>query len=160
MVKYGELDRALSAYVQGHTHDAIPVEYYRRVIKTSIKANNDGKQWDMYQAAAVLLYFAFNDGLLAPSQLTAGGLKALDHAEAFLQETRMSPDQVEGKYHRSANQLAGRIPSSTFLLNFLMRPHVSHRCQRSGNRIFFCSFEISSTERICSCLPDCWMCNL
>ena len=102
MVKYGELDQALELYVRVDTHDAIPVEYYRRVIKTAIKANNDGKQWDMQQAAAVLLYFAFSDGLLAPSQLTAGGLKALDHAEAFLQENRISIDPAENMHRHSA----------------------------------------------------------
>jgi hypothetical protein len=102
VVKYGELDRALSVYVRGNTHDIIPVEYYRRVIKATIKANNEGKQWDMHQAAAVLLYFAFNDGLLAPSQLTAGGLKALDHAEAFIRKTRIITDSGEEKDRHSA----------------------------------------------------------
>ncbi len=102
MVKYGELDSALSVYVKGDTHDTIPVEYYRRVIKAAIKANNDGKQWDMHQAAAVLLYFVFNDGLLAPSQLTAGGLRALDHAEAFLQEIKIITDSTEDKNRHSA----------------------------------------------------------
>ena len=63
MVKYGELDQALSPYICADTHDVIPVEYYRRVIKTAIKVNSEGKQWDMQQAAAVLLYFVFNDGL-------------------------------------------------------------------------------------------------
>ncbi len=101
MVKYGELDRALSAYVHVDTHDAVPVEYYRRVIKASIKANNDGKQWDIRQAAAVLLYFVFNDDLLAPSQLTASGLRALDHAEAFLQETKINIDSAEDKNQHS-----------------------------------------------------------
>ena len=89
MVRYGELDQALSVYIRNNTHENIPVEYYRRVIKATIQANNDGKQWDMHQAAAVLLYFVFNDALLAPSQLTAGGLRALDHAETFLQETKI-----------------------------------------------------------------------
>lgn len=102
MVKYGELDRALSDYVRGDTHDTIPVEYYRRVIKASIKANNEGKQWDMHQAAAVLLYFAFNDELLAPSQLTAGGLRALDHAEIFLHESRIMLDSAEEKNRHTA----------------------------------------------------------
>ncbi len=102
MVKYGELDQALASYVQMDTHDVIPVEYYRRVIKAAIKVNNDGKQWDMHQAAAVLLYFVFNDGLLSPSQLTAGGLKALDHAEAFLKETRLITEPVKKKNRHSA----------------------------------------------------------
>ena len=85
MVKYGELDKALATYINGDTHEAIPVDYYRRVIKTAIRVNNDGKQWDMQQAAAILLYFVFNDGLLSPSKLTADGLKALDYAEMFLE---------------------------------------------------------------------------
>ena len=85
MVKYGELDKVLATYVCVDTHDAIPVDYYRRVIKTAIKMNNDGKQWDMQQAAAVLLYYVFNDGLLSPSQLTVGGMKALEYAEMLLE---------------------------------------------------------------------------
>ena len=102
MVKYGELDQALATFVRTDTHDDIPVEYYRRVIKISIKANNDGKQWDMHQAAAVLLYFAFSDGLLKPNQLTAEGLKALDHAEIFLHETRTAEDSAEDENRHSA----------------------------------------------------------
>jgi hypothetical protein len=95
MVKYGELDRMLATFVRVNTHDAIPIEYYRRIIKAAIKANNDGKQWDLRQAAALLLYFAFNDNLLAPSQLTTDGLNSLDHAEAFLQETQITMDLAE-----------------------------------------------------------------
>jgi len=102
MVRYGELESALSVYVQSDIHDTIPVEYYRRVIKTAIKANNDGKHWDVHQAAAVLLYFAFNDGILTPSQLTAGGLRALDHAEAFLQEAKIITDSTEDDNRHSA----------------------------------------------------------
>lgn len=101
MVKYGELDQALTNFVRNNTLDTIPVEYYRRVIKIALKANNDGKQWDMHQAAAVLLYFVFSDGLLAPSQLTTDGLKALDHAEVFLHETRMDTDSGEIKNRHS-----------------------------------------------------------
>ncbi len=102
MVKYGELDHALATYVRIDTRDMIPVEYYRHVIKTSIKINNDGKQWDMHQAAAVLLYFVFNDGLLTPSQLTAGGLKALDHAETFLKEAGVATDYTVLEHHQTA----------------------------------------------------------
>ena len=102
MVKYGELDQALATFVHADGLNTIPVEYYRRVIKISIKANNDGKQWDMHQAAAVLLYFVFNDDLLAPSQLTTDGLKALDQAEVFLHETKMVTDFAEDKHRHSA----------------------------------------------------------
>lgn len=102
MIRYGELDQALATFVRTGTHDDIPAEYYGRVIKISIKANNDGKQWDMHQAAAVLLHFAFGDGLLRPDQLTADGLKALDDAEVFLHETRMTEDSTEDKNRHSA----------------------------------------------------------
>lgn len=102
MVKYGELDQALAAYVCLDTHEVIPVEYYRRVIKTAIKVNNEGKQWDMQQAAAVLLYFVFNDGLLSPSQLTAEGLKMLDSAEIFLQVSKATIDLAEEMQRHSA----------------------------------------------------------
>lgn len=102
MVKYGELDKVLATYVSGDTHDAIPAEYYRRVIKTAIKINNEGKQWDMQQAAAVLLYFVFNDGLLSPSQLTSEGLKALDYAEMFMELSQTTIDLVEEMSRHSA----------------------------------------------------------
>lgn len=99
MLKYGELDQALATYVHGDTYDAIPAEYFRRVIKAAINANNNGKQWDTQQAAAVLLHFVFNDGLLSPSQLTSDGLKALEHAEAFLQGSPM-PELAQQKKQR------------------------------------------------------------
>lgn len=102
MVKYGELDKALATYVRGDTLDAIPAEYYRRVIKTAIKINNEGKQWDMQQAAAVLLYFVFNDGLLSPSQLTGDGLKALDYAEMFMEVSQTTVDLVKEMNRHSA----------------------------------------------------------
>ncbi|MCW8943005.1 MAG: hypothetical protein OQK93_07485 [Gammaproteobacteria bacterium] len=102
MVKYGELDKALATFVCGDTLDLIPAEYYRRVIKTAIRVNNEGKQWDMQQAAAVLLYFAFNDGLLSPSQLTSDGLKALDYAEMFMEVSQTTIDLVEEMNRHSA----------------------------------------------------------
>jgi hypothetical protein len=102
MVKYGELDKALATHVCIDTHDAFPVDYYRRVIKTAIKMNNDGKQWDVQQAAAVLLYYVFNDGLLSPSQLTAEGLKALDYAEMLLEVPGTAIDLVAEMKRRLA----------------------------------------------------------
>lgn len=95
MIRYGELDQEIAFYIQGDVHETIPVEYYRRVMKIAIKMNNDGKHWDMYQSAIVLIYLAFNDGHLQPSQLTAGGLGALDHAEKLLLDYGMSTEQVD-----------------------------------------------------------------
>jgi len=95
MVKYGELDRAISVYTCSEVQDTIPVEYYRRVIKIAIKMNNDGKHWDMLHAAAVLVYMALHGGHLHPSQLTASGLEALDHADKLLQEHKVIADMAD-----------------------------------------------------------------
>jgi hypothetical protein len=90
MIRYGELDQAIAVYICKEVHDTIPVAHYRRAVKTAIKMHNNGQHWDMQQSAAVLLYFAFNDGHLHPSQLTVSGLEALDFAEKILQETKTS----------------------------------------------------------------------
>ena len=90
MIRYGELDQAITIYTQGSVDEMIPPGYYRQVIKLAIKMNNDGKQWDMQQSAAILLYLAFSDGHLQPSQLTSDGLAALDYAEKLLLDNEMS----------------------------------------------------------------------
>ena len=89
MIRYGALDQALAVYTRNDEREKIPVEYYRKVIKKAIEINNKGKQWDIQQSAAVLLYLAFSDGHLQPSQLTSNGLNALDYAEMLLQDTGM-----------------------------------------------------------------------
>jgi len=99
MVKYGELDRAISVYTCSAFQENIPVEYYRRVIKIAIKMQNDGRHWDMQQAAAVLVYMAFHGGHLHPSQLTASGLNALDHADKLLQENRVLAEMADEMSH-------------------------------------------------------------
>ena len=86
MIKYGELHQALAHYTAIDIHEDIPVDYYRRVMKAWIKANNEGFNWDMQQAASILLYLAFNEGFVQPSQLNAEGLKTLDWAEKFLSQ--------------------------------------------------------------------------
>lgn len=90
MIRYGELDQAITIYTQGSVDETIPPEYYRQVIKLAIRMNNDGKQWDMQQSAAILLYLAFSDGHLQPSQLTSDGLASLDYAEKLLLDNEMS----------------------------------------------------------------------
>ena len=94
MIRYGELDQAITVYTRADAHETIPVEYYRRVIKIAISMNNAGKQWDMQQSAAVLLYLAFSEGHLQPSQLTTSGLNALDYAEMLMQVNEISTDPV------------------------------------------------------------------
>lgn len=95
MISFGELDQEITIYTRKNVHKTIPIEYHRQVIKLAIKLNNEGKQWDMRQSAIVLLYLAFNDGYLQPSQLSMGGLKALDLAEKLLQSNGMSAEQVD-----------------------------------------------------------------
>jgi len=94
MIRYGELDQALSVYTRNDEREKIPMGYYRRVIKLAIEINNKGKQWDMQQSAAILLYLAFSDGHLQPSQLTSSGLNALDYAEMLLQDTGIGIEQA------------------------------------------------------------------
>lgn len=95
MIKLGELDKALKAYICSSSHDVIPFDYYRRVIKASIKLHDYGQHWDINHAASVLLYLAFNDGHLHPSQLTADGLNALDHAERCLRKAQTPKDKID-----------------------------------------------------------------
>ena len=98
MIKYGELHRALARYTKSDIHEDIAVDYYRRVIKAWFRANNKGLSWDVQQAAAILIYLAFNEDNLHPSQLNTDGLNALDWAEKFLQ-------QVETDIHKSKDVL-------------------------------------------------------
>jgi hypothetical protein len=86
MIKYGELHQALLGYTHDDIHDEIPVDYYRRVMKAWFRANNAGLSWDVQQAASILLFLAFNEGQLNPSQLNSDGLKTLDWAEKFLDQ--------------------------------------------------------------------------
>ena len=94
MIRYGELDQAITVYTRTVVHGKIPIYYYRQVIKLAITMNNAGKQWDMQQSAMILLSLAFNDGHLQPSQLTPSGLKALDHAERLMESNVLHIDQV------------------------------------------------------------------
>jgi hypothetical protein len=93
MIKYGELHQALAIYTKTDIHEDIPVDYYRRVIKAWFRANNKGLSWDVQQAASILIYLAFNEGALHPSQLNTDGLKALDWAEKFLQQIKTNTNE-------------------------------------------------------------------
>jgi len=86
MIRYGELHKALSAYTREDIHEEIPMDYYRRVIKACLRANNHNLGWDVQQAASILLYLAFNEGHLHPSQLNAEGIRVLDWSERFLEQ--------------------------------------------------------------------------
>jgi hypothetical protein len=86
MIKYGELHQALARYTSEDIHEDIPMDFYRRVIKACFRANNTGLNWDVNQAASILLYLAFNEGYILPNQLNSDGLKTLDYAEKFLDQ--------------------------------------------------------------------------
>ncbi len=87
-MKYGELNRALLLYTNSDIHKNIPDTYYHRIMKAWFKANNKGLSWDVQQAAAILLYIAFNESVIHPSQLNGLGLKTLDWAEKFLEQVQ------------------------------------------------------------------------
>lgn len=95
MITYGELHEALARYTNGDIHEDIPVDYYRRVIKAWFRANNKGFSWDAQHAASILIYLAFNEGTIQPSQLNTDGLKALDWAEIFLQQIKTNTNENE-----------------------------------------------------------------
>ena len=95
MIRYGELDQAIIVYTKDNAHETIPVEYYRQVIKLAVKMNNDGKQWDMQQSAAILLFLAYSDGHILSTQFTGCGLDSLDYAEKLLLDNGLSIEQVD-----------------------------------------------------------------
>ena len=86
MIKYGELRKALSTYTREDIHEDIPIDYYRRVMRASLRASNLGLAWDVRQASSVLLYLVFNEGHIQHAQLNEDGLKMLHWAERFLEQ--------------------------------------------------------------------------
>lgn len=94
MIKYKELQKALSDYTQIDIHKTIPLDYYQRVIKACFRANNNGLNWDIKHAASILIYLAFNEGHISPAQLNAHGLSSLDWAEKLLAQV---PDTTHEK---------------------------------------------------------------
>lgn len=94
-MKYGELNQALLRYTNTDIHETIPAEYYRRIMKAWFRANNKGLTWDVQQAAAILMYIAFNEGIIHPSQLNAVGLHTLDWAERFLDQIQEQQQDKE-----------------------------------------------------------------
>lgn len=86
MIRYGELIQALRGYTRRDISNEISDENYRVVIKLAIRKNRLNQQWDLQHITAVLLYIAFNEGQLHPSQLNSDGLKALDWAERLIEE--------------------------------------------------------------------------
>lgn len=107
MIRYGELDQAVTVYTRGTVHETIPVEYYRRALKIAIMMSNNGKHWDIQQSAAVMVYFAFSDGHLHPSQLTISGLEALDYAEKLLQDSGLNIEQLDESSKASLKLVSG-----------------------------------------------------
>ena len=95
VIRYGELDQAIIVYTKDNAHETIPIEYYRQVIKLAVKMNNDGKQWDMQQSAAILLFLAYSDAHILSTQLTGCGLDSLDYAEKLLLDNGLSIEQVD-----------------------------------------------------------------
>ena len=93
MIKYGELDDALLRYTGDDIHDEIPVDYFRRVIKASIRANNNGINWDIQQAAAILLLLATREGAIDINQLNQDGASSLELAERLLEQDQIRENE-------------------------------------------------------------------
>jgi len=90
MIRYGELIQALHDYTHLDISNEIPDELYRVVIKLAIRKNRQEQQWELRHIAAVLLYIAFNEGHLHPSQLNSEGLIALNWAELLIEEDEIA----------------------------------------------------------------------
>jgi len=88
MVKYGELNKALLLYTNGDIREDIPVDYFRRVIKAWLRANNNGMNWDIQQAASILLYLAVREGAIDLDRLNTDGLRSLYWAEKLLDQAK------------------------------------------------------------------------
>jgi hypothetical protein len=97
MIKYGELHQALARYTNTDIHEDIPLDCSRRVVKAWYTANNKGLSWDVQQAATILLYIAFSEGVIHPGQLNTDGLKALDWADKFLTQIKTSAIENENE---------------------------------------------------------------
>ena len=95
MIRYGELEQALSLYTRLDSEEKIPIDYYQRVIKACIITNNKNLCWDAQQAASILLYLAISEGALHTSQLNNDGLKALDSAEKLLQKIKTNRSMLD-----------------------------------------------------------------
>jgi hypothetical protein len=46
--------------------------------------------WDIQQAASILLYLAVSEGAIDPDRLNADGLKSLDWAERLLDQAKIT----------------------------------------------------------------------
>ena len=103
MIRYGELIQALRGYTRRDISNEISDENYRVVIKLAIRKNRLNQQWDLQHITAVLLYIAFNEGQLHPSQLNSDGLKALDWAERHIEEDEIAVAWLNTEKKRRAS---------------------------------------------------------
>ena len=103
MIRYGELIQALRDYTHRDISNEISDENYRVVIKLAIRKNRLDQQWDLQHITAVLLYIAFNEGKLHPSQLNSDGLKALDWAERLIEEEEIPFDWLKAERKQQAS---------------------------------------------------------
>jgi hypothetical protein len=85
MCETSKLRSAVESLTYKHGVDAIPYDYYDRMVITWNGMNAYGQKWDQYKAAAALLFEAHNDGYIHETQITPEGLKAMDQANRLLQ---------------------------------------------------------------------------
>ncbi len=94
MCETSKLRSVVESYAYKHGVDAIPYEYYDRMIDAWNGMNNyipEKQKWDRYKVAAAILFVAHMDGYIHEAQITPKGLKAMKCAGRFLQETDNMP---------------------------------------------------------------------
>ena len=91
MCETSKLRSAVASYTYKHGMDAIPYDYYDRMVTTWCGMKDYGQQWDRYKAAAALLVTAHMDGFIHETQITPKGLKAMGWADRFARETDVTP---------------------------------------------------------------------
>lgn len=90
MCDTSKLRSVVESYAYKHGVNAIPYEYYDRMVDTRDGINSYGlenQKWDRYKAAAAVLFVAHTDGYIHEAQMTPKGLEAMKSAGQFLQET-------------------------------------------------------------------------
>ncbi len=90
-----KLRSVVESYAYKHGVDAIPYEYYDRMVDAWNCINDYGREnlkGDRYKVAAAVLFAAHMDGYIHEAQITPKGLQAMKCAGKFLQETDIMPE--------------------------------------------------------------------
>jgi len=89
MCETSKFRSVVESYAYKRGVDAIPYEYYDRMVDAWNGVNDYGRenqQWDRDKAAAAVLFVAHMDGYIHEAQITPKGLEAMKCAGQFLQK--------------------------------------------------------------------------